>query len=54
MTCKKLAETWAIVCERQHSLHQFIFKFLLLFKKWEMAGIVKPDKFLLGALMVCV
>jgi len=36
--------------ERQHFLEQFIGKFLLLFKKREMACIVKPDEFRVGSL----
>src|SRR5947209_3420723 len=38
-----------IVGERQNFLEQFIGKFLLLFKKWEMSGVFKPDKFLMGS-----
>ena len=39
-----------IVGERQNFLEQFIGKFLLLFKKRKMSGIVKPDEFLMGSL----
>ena len=39
-----------LIREGQNSLDQFIGKFLLLFKKRKMAGIVKPDEFLMGSL----
>ena len=45
-----LIAAWVIVGERQNFLEQFIGKFLLFFKKREMAGIVKPDEFLMGSL----
>jgi hypothetical protein len=45
-----LVAAWAIASERQNFLEQFICKFLLLFKKWKMTGIVKPDEFLMGSL----
>src|SRR5580765_1837894 len=44
-----LIAAWVIVGERQDFLEQFIGKFLLFFKKREMAGIVKPDEFLMGS-----
>jgi hypothetical protein len=47
---ESLIAAWAIVSEGQNFLEQFIGKFLLLFEKWEVAGIVKPDEFLVGSL----
>src|ERR1017187_4370146 len=44
------ALSWRLTRERQDALYQFISKFLFLFKKREMAGIVKPDKFLLRSI----
>jgi hypothetical protein len=38
------------ICERQNALDQFIGKLLLFFKKWEMAGMLKPDEPLLRTL----
>ncbi len=36
--------------ERQDSLKQFVGKLLFLFKEWEMARVVKPDKFSMRSL----
>jgi len=38
------------ICERQDALDQFIGKLLFLFKKREMAGMLKPDESLLRSL----
>src|ERR1700683_290758 len=46
----QLVAVLAVNGERQDSLEQFIGKFLVLFKEWEMTGALKPDKFLMRSL----
>ena len=47
---RRLIAASATVGQRQDSPDQIVGKFLLLFEKWEMAGIVEPDKLLVWGL----